>query len=276
MGISRKDGVEMISIVIPLYNSQDIIERVLESIKLQTRIDLVKEILVVNDGSKDNSEQVVKEYANNNPHLPIRVITKENGGVSTARNRGITESTGEWVALEDSDDIWHPRKLELQWEFIQKYPEIKAIGGNRDGEVIRFGEEVEDGLYRMGCLDYLIKNWPHTSTLVIHKSVFDKVGIFDETMTHAEDGDLFMRIAHEFGLYYTYESLENCGDGKATYGESGLSGDIEKMHIGVTRMLQKAKRLKYINLLQYILLLMYEQLKYWRRCIIVSRRKRSK
>lgn len=275
MGISRKDGVKMISIVIPMYNSENMIERVLESIKKQTRIDLVEEILVVNDGSKDNSEQVVLQYAIKNPDLPIRIINKENGGVSTARNRGITEAKADWVALEDSDDIWHPRKLEIQWAYMEKHPEIKAMGGNRDGEIIRFGEEVEDGLYRMTCLDYLIKNWPHTSTLVIHKSVFDKVGIFDETMTHAEDGDLFMRIAHEFGLYYTYESLENCGDGKATYGESGLSGDIEKMHIGVTRMLQKAKRLQYINLLQYVLLFAYEQIKYWRRCIIVSKRKRK-
>jgi len=274
MDINGKDGVNMISIVIPLYNSQDIIERVLDSIKKQTRIDLVKEILVVNDGSKDNSEQVVLQYAEKNKELPIRVISKENGGVSTARNRGITEATGEWVALEDSDDIWHPRKLELQWNYISKYPEIKAIGGNRDGELIRFGQEIEDGLYRMTCLDYLIKNWPHTSTLVIHKDVFDEVGIFDETMTHAEDGDLFMRIAYKYGLYYTYESLENCGDGKATYGESGLSGDIEKMHIGVKRMLKKAKRLKYINIIQYLLLVGYEQIKYWRRCVIVKKRKK--
>lgn len=267
-------SVKKISIVIPLYNSQDIIERVLDSLKNQTRIDLVKEIIIVNDGSKDNSEAVVLEYAEKNPALPIRVITKENGGVSTARNRGIIEATGEWVALEDSDDMWHPNKLELQWEFIHKHPEIYAIGGNRDGEMVKFGTEVESGLYRMTCLEYLIKNWPHTSTLLIKKEVFDKVGMFDETMTHAEDGDLFMRIAHEYGLYYTYQSLENCGDGKDSFGESGLSRDIKKMHIGQGRMFKKAKRLKYINWLQYILLVSYEELKYFRRWLIVQSKKR--
>ena len=269
------NSVKKISIVIPMYNSQDIIERVLDSLKNQTRLDLVKEIIVVNDGSKDNSENVVLQYAKNNEELPIRVITKENGGVSTARNRGIAEATGEWVALEDSDDIWHPHKLELQWEFVEKYPEIYAIGGNRDGELIKFGEEIESGLYRMSCLDYLIKNWPHTSTLLIKKEVFDEVGVFDETMTHAEDGDLFMRIAYRYGLYYTYESLENCGDGKATFGESGLSRDIKKMHIGVNRMFKKAKRLNYINSIQYIFLVGYEQVKYLRRCLIVWSRKKK-
>ena len=266
-------GVKKISIVIPLYNSQNIIERVLDSIKNQTKIDLVKEIIIVNDGSKDNSEEVVLQYAKRNEDLPIRVITKENGGVSTARNRGITEATGEWIALEDSDDIWHPQKLEMQWEYICKYPDIYAIGGNRDGELVKFGHEVDEGLYRMNCLEYLIKNWPHTSTLLIKKTVFDEVGLFDETMTHAEDGDLFMRIAYKYGLYYTYESLENCGDGKATFGESGLSEDIKKMHLGVNRMLKKARSLKYINSVQYLLLVLYEKIKYWRRCLIVRSRK---
>ena len=69
------------SIVIPLYNSQSIIERVLDSIKNQTKIDLVKEIIIVNEGSKDNSEEVVLQYVKRNEDLPIRVIMKENGGV---------------------------------------------------------------------------------------------------------------------------------------------------------------------------------------------------
>lgn len=262
----------MISIVIPLYNGSKTIEKVLDSIKNQTRLDLVGEIIVVNDGSKDNSEELVLEYAKKNETLPIKVISKENGGVSTARNRGISEATCEWVALEDADDFWHPKKIEIQWEYINKYPDIKAIGGNRDGEDVRFGKEVEKGLYLMSCINYLIKNWPHTSTLLIKREVFDTTGVFDETMTHAEDGDLFMRIAHHFGLYYTYESLENCGDGKASFGESGLSRDIKKMHKGVNKMFKHAKELQYINGLQYVLLVGYEQLKYWRRCIIVRSR----
>ena len=266
----------MISIVIPLYNGEKTIKRVLDCIKNQTRIDLIGEIIVVNDGSKDNSEMIVSQYAEENKELPIKVISKENGGVSSARNRGIAEATCKWVALEDADDLWHPFKLEKQWEYIEKYPSIKAIGGNRDGECMRFGKKIDDGLYYMSCMDYLIKNWPHTSTLLINKDVFEVTGVFDETMTHAEDGDLFMRIAEKFGLYYTYESLENCGDGKATYGESGLSRDIKKMHLGVNKMFRHAKELRYINFVQYLILFLYEQLKYWRRCLIVASRKRKK
>lgn len=265
----------MISIVIPLYNGEKMIERVLDSIRNQTRIDLVGEIVIVNDGSKDNSKEIVLQYAKKNKELPIRVIDKENGGVSSARNRGILEANCEWIALEDSDDIWHPQKLENQCAFINKYPSIKAIGGNRDGEYVKFGKKIEDGLYCMNCVEYLIKNWPHTSTLLIKKEVFNTVGMFDESMTHAEDGDLFMRIAYHYGVYYTYESLENCGDGKASFGESGLSRDIKKMHMGVNKMLKHARQLKYINCVQYLLLVGYEKAKYWRRCVIVYNRNKN-
>lgn len=267
---------KLISVVIPLYNAEKTIVKVLDSIMNQTKKELIGEIVVVNDGSKDNSENVVREYCENNKEIAIRIINKENGGVSTARNRGIKESKCEWIALEDSDDIWHAHKIEHQWHYIKKYPKIMAIGGNRDGELVKFGEKIEDGLYSMNCIQYLTKNWPHTSTLLIKKEVFDKTGLFDETMTHAEDGDLFMRIAQQVGLYYTYKSLENCGDGKASFGESGLSRDIKKMHKGVNKMYKHALELRYINKLQYSSLYLYELLKYIRRKIIVFIRKSKK
>lgn len=260
----------MISVVIPMYNSSQTIVRVLDSIKNQTRIDLVHEIIVVNDGSTDNTLQIVEQYKTNNQNLPLKIVSKKNGGVSSARNLGISLSTQEWIALLDSDDMWHSDKIEKQVNEIKKNNNIVAIGGNRDQEIVRTGKKISDNLYRIDCKSYLKKNWPHTSTLLIKKEVFDKVGMFDETMTHAEDGNLFMRIAYYYGLYYIIDSVENFGDGKLSFGHSGLSKDMKKMHQGVLKMYKNAYNLKFIKLLTYIALCQYEKLKYIRRLIIVK------
>lgn len=259
-----------ISVVIPMYNSSDTIISCLDSVKYQTAISFIKEIIIVNDGSTDNSFSKVEIYKKNNPTLPIFIINKSNGGVSSARNLGIKKANGNWVALLDSDDQWHINKIEHQLTYISKYKEILAIGGNRDNEIINIGKKIENGLYRIDCITYLKKNWPHTSTFLINKIVFDKTGLFNEKMSHAEDGDLFMRIAHHFFIYYTIESLENCGDGKLSFGQSGLSKDLKKMHNGVLKMYNHAYELKYINLSNLFLLSIYENLKYIRRIIITK------
>ncbi|MEH7440146.1 glycosyltransferase family A protein, partial [Neobacillus drentensis] len=94
----------MISVVIPMYNSKDTIERALDSIKNQTAFHEIGEIIVVNDGSKDNSLEIVKRYSESNKSMQIKIIDKENGGVSTARNAGLKMAQGEYIALLDSDD----------------------------------------------------------------------------------------------------------------------------------------------------------------------------
>lgn len=114
----------MISVVIPLYNKEKQIANTLRSVFAQTYTDY--EIIVVNDGSTDNSVAVVESL--NNPR--IRLIHQKNAGVSAARNRGIEEARGEYIALLDGDDEWKPRYLETIFNLIKKYPECDVFATN--------------------------------------------------------------------------------------------------------------------------------------------------
>jgi glycosyltransferase involved in cell wall biosynthesis len=116
-----------ISVIIPMYNSKNTIKSAIESVLNQTYKEPI-EIIVVNDGSKDGCEKIVeKMIINNQTNRTIKLINKPNGGVSSARNRGIKEANGEYIAFLDSDDIWHPQKLELVFEAL-KDDSIKFIG----------------------------------------------------------------------------------------------------------------------------------------------------
>lgn len=127
-----------ISVVVPMYNSRDTIVPCVQSVVDQTYKDLIT-IIVVNDGSKDDSLGVLEAAFNNLPeNRVLTIINKENGGVSSARNMGIKAAQTEWVAFLDSDDIWFPEKLEKQFEVIAENPDVFFIGCNRNGEVYPF------------------------------------------------------------------------------------------------------------------------------------------
>ena len=256
----------MISVVIPLYNSKRTISACVDSVLNQTKVDLITEILVVDDGSTDGSGDLVRtRYAGESR---VRVIRKENGGVSTARNRGIQEAKGEWIALLDSDDRWLPEKIEKQWDALSRHPEIRFIGTNRNHERVRWGRKMEEDLYCLDLKHILIKNWPHTSTALIHREVFQSVGLFDETMRYAEDGDLWNRIAIRYGLYYIPQSYEIAGEGKNAFGESGLSANLKAMHYGNVKNLRTLRKRGEISVPFYIFLRAYHQAKYYRRIVI--------
>lgn len=197
--------MKMISVVIPVYNSRDTIAGCINSVLNQTEAGLVGEIIVVDDGSSDGSAGLVEHCFKDNSL--IRVIRKKNGGVSSARNTGIRAAAYEWIALLDADDIWHPGKIEKQWEQIEKYPGIRFIGCNRNKENVRWGRRISGSLYALDLKHILIKNWPHTSTALIRKDVFKTAGLFNEKMRHAEDGDMWNRIACRYPLFYIPESL---------------------------------------------------------------------
>ncbi|WP_041139764.1 glycosyltransferase family 2 protein [Beduini massiliensis] len=261
----------MISVVIPIYNSMDTIIPCLESVRNQTAIQQIKEIIVVNDGSTDDTLEILNKYIDLHSDLPITVISKENGGVSSARNTAIKLSTQNWIALLDSDDIWLPNKLEVQINILKKYPQIKFLGTNRNKEYVKIGKRLDDKIFYLNTKNVLMKSWPHTSTALINKEVFNQVGLFDEKRTHAEDGQLWMKIAFHYGIYYLYDSLEIAGGGKPTFGYSGLSANIKKMHEGCLLNIYEAYKLKYLNYIEYKLLLLYEKVKYLRRKVLIKK-----
>lgn len=190
-----------VSVVIPTYNRAGFLPDAIESILCQSFKDY--EIIIVDDGSTDNTKQVLKPYLDK-----IKYICKKNGGVSSARNRGIREANGRWIAFLDSDDYWKPEKLEQQLNFIKKNNlkicftgaglnfggEIKSRIINNDRPHIVFEEAFELVLWHPGCI--LVQ------TMLIEKKLIEEFNGFDENFSVAEDTKLVYQLAlnNKFGF----------------------------------------------------------------------------
>ena len=201
----------MISVVIPLYNKEQSIAATLESVLAQTYTEY--EVIIVDDGSTDNSAAICDKYAGTSSL--IRVIHKENGGVCSARNRGIQESDGEHVALLDGDDIWDKEYLAEQVKMIHDFPKAAMWGINfaetGHGRLVRRLETALPDGYRGYVENYFemkrrISDLFCSSSVVIRKEVFAKVGMFDERIKYAEDTDMWWRIiaTHAVAFYDKY------------------------------------------------------------------------
>jgi len=195
----------VISVVIPTYNRKEKTVRAIQSVVNQNIDNL--EIIVIDDGSTDGTAEFLKSQ-----NLPIKIISKENGGVSSARNVGIKNSIGNYIAFLDSDDVWLPNKLKSQIEFFQENQKVVLVytdqflnidGSNLDQT--RFQRNSPNTKMALpGFVDYTPI---HTSTVLIKKEVFDKVGFFSEELSVHEDSELWNRVS-DFGEFgYVEEPL---------------------------------------------------------------------
>lgn len=210
----------MISVVIPLYNKENSICATLQSVYEQTYTDW--ECIVVDDGSTDDSLNVVQEYVRkveSDVHTPytlhltpsIRVYHQPNGGVCAARNAGIKAAKGEYIALLDADDRWDKEYLAEQMHMIADFPKSAMWGINfaelSEGKLIR---KLETGLpdgYRGYVEHYFdmpgrISDLYCSSSVVIRRDVFDKVGYFDERIRYSEDIDMWYRIIANYPVAF--------------------------------------------------------------------------
>lgn len=183
-----------ISVVIPLYNKQNAIARTLESVFHQTVTNF--EVVVVDDGSKDYSLQVVQ--AIKDPRL--RIFHKENGGVSSARNRGIKEASGEYIALLDGDDLWEPTFLEEMVRMMDDFPSAAMWGVSiafiKGKKLYKWEQGMGEGFrgYVENYFATVHNDLFCSSSVLIRKDVFDSVGYFDERISSSEDLDMWYRI----------------------------------------------------------------------------------
>lgn len=257
----------LVSVVIPMFNAEATICETLNSILNQTYTNI--EVLIVDDGSTDSSLKLVSEYSDKR----VKVFTKVNGGVSSARNLGIKESRGDYIAFCDSDDVWKIDKLEKQIYYIEKNNDIDFIGCNRNGESIQVLFKKYNKFRKIDFFDMLLKMFPQTSTAVIKKTVFDDVGIYDESQKFAEDGNLWLRICKRKNCYMMPDDLVITGGGKPNFGFSGLSGNLKAMSDGVIKNINEMYELKYISFITRNLLIVLEKVKYFRRIVICKIRK---
>jgi len=196
-------GSPSVSVVIPSYNREVLILPTLDSIRNQTLKP--REVLVIDDRSTDTTVKVVQEYAACHPDFPLRCLVQEkNQGVSAARNRGIREAGGEWIAFLDSDDMWEPHHLktldvaraasgaEVVFACARGYSDSDPSVSERTwGWRFQSTDEV---------LRYLVKGCHILpSALMIRRELLLKAGLFDEepAIQHAEDLDLWLRLGAE-------------------------------------------------------------------------------
>ena len=181
-----------VSAVIITYNKADTVGPAIESVLHQTYTDF--EILVVDDGSTDNTAEVVRSYG-----ARVRYLSKKNGGTGSARNLGIAEARGEYVAFLDGDDLWLPRKLELQMAAFEREPSILAVQCSAhcvDQDLHVFETRLcRPQLDRLEEF-LLFRNLPaFSSTVVVRKEAFRKIGGFGTDLVILSDWDMACRLA---------------------------------------------------------------------------------
>lgn len=261
----------MISVIIPMYNSVSSIERALKSVVKQDYNGSI-EIIVVNDGSKDNSVEVVESFIKAHGNTRIVLISQDNGGVSKARNTGLKNAKGNFVAFLDSDDAWFTNKLSDQMKILENNPNIDLLGTAFEG--FYFAKKNEEELFKVEFKNLIFKNYFQPSTVILRKKVIDKIGLFDEKQKYAEEGNFFFRISQEFNCFFYNKRLITYGDGKQGFGVSGLSANLKEMEKGELKNLKLAYVNKWINLFTYSYAVTFSILKYIRRIIIVSLKKK--
>ncbi|MBS1811265.1 MAG: glycosyltransferase [Acidobacteria bacterium] len=193
-----------VSVVIPTYNSASYLIEAVESVLAQTYQDF--EVLVIDDGSTDETEQIMRRY-----QAPVRYIRQQNGGVSVARNRGIAESRGRYVAFLDADDIWLPHKLARQIAALRQQPHDQvcysaftvvdfALNPIEVRRSQRQGSALEDLLTRGNVV-------ATPSTVLCERTLFDSVGSFDPALSQCADWDMWVRLAARTEFLYLDEPL---------------------------------------------------------------------
>ncbi|HPD04540.1 MAG TPA: glycosyltransferase [Spirochaetota bacterium] len=191
------------SVVIPVYNRAHTITKAVESVLGQSLADY--ECIVVDDGSTDTTCKELSPYRKKITYIPI-----PHGGVSTARNAGIAASRGQWIAFLDSDDVWQSKKLEAHFNYIQLHPDMMIH--QTDESWIRRGKRVNPMKKHQKKEGYIFNESLHLclispSAVVVHRSLFDTVGLFDEKLPVCEDYDLWLRITWHYRAGFIPDKL---------------------------------------------------------------------
>ena len=181
-----------VSVVMPVYNGEKYIRQSIDSILHQTFKDF--ELLIINDGSIDNTRIIIDSYAVVDPR--VKVFHRKHEGVSAASNFGLETAIGEYIARLDSDDIATPERLEVQVKYLDEHPDIDLVGSYfrafyEDGREIDVvistsNEELQKILPQMNQLGH--------STIIMRRCIIEKVGMYDTSFALAEDYEYYLRI----------------------------------------------------------------------------------
>ena len=221
-----------ISVVIPTYNRSHTIMRAINSVLSQTYPAF--EIIVVDDGSTDGTKELLQAYGfckKDTKELEKKYLIQENGGVSSARNLGVKNAKGDFIAFLDSDDAWSEKKLERQLVVLKQNlfkqriihtDEIWIRNGvrvNQHKKHEKSGGNIFEKCLALCCIS--------PSSAMLHRSLFDEYGYFDETMPACEDYDMWLRLAAFEKVLFVPEFL--------TIKYGGHSDQLSRAHWGMDR-----------------------------------------
>ncbi|MFW6253360.1 MAG: glycosyltransferase family 2 protein [Chitinivibrionales bacterium] len=226
-----------ISVIIPTYNCAGYIGLAIESVLAQSQS--VRELLVIDDGSIDNTAEVVGKHAKNKK---VKYIKKENGGQASARRYGVQNASGRYVAFLDADDVWEPRKIERQMEVLDDpqnhicFTEVSGI--DEEGNPVKFEHVKGQTLRRGRVVDYLyVNNFVPHSSLVVEKKYIEQVGSFDESLRMGDDWDIVLRLSTCLDFEYVPQKLV-----RYRIRRNQLSRNFEQRIADQDRIVEKFKR----------------------------------
>ncbi|MDC0857660.1 glycosyltransferase [Rickettsiales bacterium] len=204
----------LVTIIIPTYNRIEFVTKAIDSVVNQDYKNW--ELIIIDDGSDDQSFEILSEqyqkYAN------IKILTQTNKGVSSARNLGIKNASGEWIAFLDSDDFFHNNKLTSQVDYIIQNPDYTLCHTEeiwyRDGVRInphKKHQKLDGSIFANSVKICSIS----ISTVMVHKSIVKELGDFDESMPACEDYDFWLRITAKYPVLFLNEYLTTKHGGHA-------------------------------------------------------------
>ena len=181
----------LVSVVIPVFNGERFLREAVESVLAQKYSPL--EIIMVDDGSTDGTADVARSLPET-----VRYLHQSNQGPAAARNRGIEHAQGSLIAFADADDVWPEDKLALQLPYLMRDPAAEIVMGRIQQVLLS-----ETGAENFAEPAFSV----NLGSAIIRKSVFERVGLFDETMRYSEDVDWFMRAREGRAAIVTIDAV---------------------------------------------------------------------
>ncbi len=257
-----------VSVIIPCFNCSKTIERCIKSVLDQSARP--EEIIIVDDCSSDDTLEIIKSLQSQNHHIIKLIVLPENLGPGTARNIGWDSSCYKYVAFLDSDDTWHPRKLEIQYNIMEEYFDIDVSGHRciyiKNDKSLETEAAESFKFVSINRFFLLFKNPFSTPTIMLKKTLPHR---FDNSYRYAEDIFLWQRLAFaNFKVVHINSTLAYVH--KPFYGASGLSAKLWEMEKGELRNFLNLKKAKLIGWVIYFLAVLFSLMKYFRRLLLIN------
>ena len=274
MDDASQSEMPTVGVIIPVFNSGREAIGAIKSVMAQTNVS-VKEIVVVDDGSTDDSSDFLRKSCRD-LCIPVRFFSIPNGGAANARNHGMQNCDCDLYAFLDSDDVWFSEKLDRQVPLFSD-SSIGMVGCLTTMGRGAARRPIASDVFRVISLrQQLFKNHFQTSTVIARRDVVEAVGPFPLDQRHAEEGDFFNRIAAHYKCVLVPEVLVDYGDGKQGFGASGLSANLIAMEKGELRNIRRACRRGDCCFGLHALAISYSLIKFLRRCLISFLRRQVK